>query len=84
MHIQLFPEEFIQLQLEIQNHPLLIQRLQKHSQLEVETIFAECCHYCKIEIDALLDGEQLRVLADKLRDKLLQMKVLPALNQNYH
>jgi hypothetical protein len=84
MHIELFPEEFVQLQLEIQHHPLLIQRLQKHPQIELEVIFAECCHYCKIEINATLDGEQLRALADKLRDRLLQMKVQPALNQNYH
>ena len=66
MIYELFPEAFIQLQVEIAHHPLLIQRLQKHHDLGMEVIFAECCHYCGYAIDAELDGEQLIALADKL------------------
>lgn len=77
---EMFPEEFIQLQLEMQHHPLLIQRLQKHHDLGMEVIFAETCHYCGYQIDAELDGEQLLALADTLRNKLLGMKVREAIS----
>jgi hypothetical protein len=79
MYYEFFPQEFVQLQLEMQNHPLLIQRLQKHTNLGMEVIFAETCHYCGLGIDATLDGEQLLALADTLRDKLLGMKVREAI-----
>tara|TARA_R110000868_G_scaffold300014_2_gene560324 strand:+ start:244 stop:534 length:291 start_codon:yes stop_codon:yes gene_type:complete len=75
-----FPEAFIQLQIEIGHHPLLIQRLQKHVNLGMEVIFAECCHYCGYAIDAELDGEQLVALADKLihllRNKSVQSAIV--------
>ena len=79
MYHEMFPEEFIQLQKEMEHHPLLIQRIQKHAGLGMEVIFAECCHYCNVEIDAELDCEQLMALADVLRNKLLQMKVREAI-----
>ena len=79
-----FPEAFIQLQLEMNHHPLLIQRIQKHANLGMEVILAETCHYCGIEIDAELDGEQLVALADRLREKLLQMKVREAIQGISH
>lgn len=76
---EMFPEAFIQLQLEMDHHPLLIQRIQKHANLGMEVILAEICHYCGLEIDAELDGEQLEALADTLRNKLLSMKVREAI-----
>ena len=76
---EMFPEAFIQLQLEMGHHPLLIQRIQKHQGLGMEVILAETCHYCGLAIDAELDGEQLEALADTLRNKLLGMKVREAL-----
>lgn len=79
MHHEFFPEEFIQLQIEMGHHPLLIQRIQKHHDLGIEVILAECCHYCNVEIDAELDGEQLAALADRLRSRLLQMQVKEAI-----
>ena len=74
-----FPEGFIQLQLEMGHHPLLIQRIQKHHSLGMEVVLAECCHYCGIMIDATLDGEQLVALADTLVTKLKGMKVREAI-----
>ena len=74
-----FPEAFVQLQIEMGHHPLLIQRIQKHANLGMEVILAEICHYCGLEIDAELDGEQLEALADTLRNKLLSMKVREAI-----
>jgi hypothetical protein len=76
---EMFPEPFIQLQIEIGNHPLLIQRLQKHHDLGMEVIIAECCHYCQIEIDAELDGEQLAALADRLTFRLRQTPIKDAI-----
>jgi hypothetical protein len=80
MYHEYFPEEFIQLQKEIEHHPLLIQRLQKHANLGMEVIFAECCHYCGYAIDATLDGEQLVALADRLIHLLRGMTVKAAIS----
>ncbi len=79
MYHEMFPEAFVQLQLEIQHHPLLIQRLQKHAGLGVEVLFAEVCYYCGYAIDAELDGEQLEALADTLLKKLKSMAVRQAI-----
>jgi len=79
MYHEYFPEEFIQLQIEIGHHPLLIQRLQKHHNLGMEVIFAECCHYCGYAIDADLDVEQLVALADRLVWLLRQQAVKSAI-----
>lgn len=79
MYHEYFPEAFIQLNLEISNHPLLVQRLQKHATPEVGVIFAEVCHYCGYAINAELDGEQLEALADILTEKLRGMAVQTAI-----
>ena len=79
-----FPEAFIQLQIEMQHHPLLIQRLQKHAGLGIEVIFAETAHYCGYGINATLDGEQLEALADVLLSKLKQMAVRSAIKGLSH
>ena len=81
MYHEYFPEAFIQLQLEMSHHPLLIQRIQKHKNLEFELIIAETCHYCQVEIDAELDGEQLEALADVLLNKLKQLKPKAAIKE---
>ena len=77
---EMFPEAFVQLQLEMQHHPLLIQRIQKHHNLGMEVILAETCHYCGLAIDATLDGEQLEALANTLREALLRMKIREAIS----
>lgn len=79
MYHEYFPEIFVQLQLEISHHPLLMQRFQKHSGLGVEVIFAETCHYCGYAINAELDGEQLEALAEVLLKKLKGMAVRQAI-----
>lgn len=78
-YLEYFPEVFVQLQLEIQHHPLLIQRLQKHTGLGVEVVFAEVCYYCGYAINAELDGEQLEALASHLLGKLKAMAVQQAI-----
>ena len=79
MYHEYFPEIFVQLQLEISHHPLLMQRFQKHAGLGVEVIFAETCHYCGYAINAELDGEQLEALAEVLLKKLKGMAVRQAI-----
>lgn len=79
MHREYFPEAFIQLQLEMSHHPLLIQRIQKHANLGVEVILAEVAHYCGYAVDNTFDGEQLEVLADILLTKLRRMSVQSAI-----
>lgn len=82
MYHEYFPEEFVQLQLELQHHPLLIQRLQKHTGInnEIGIIFAEICNYCGIAINSTLDGEQLEVLSKILTDKLKTLAVKSAIS----
>lgn len=75
-----FPQAFIELQREMEHHPLLIQRIQKHHNLGMEVILAETCHYCGYQIDAELDGEQLEALADLLNKKLKGMAVKQAIS----
>lgn len=79
MHHEYFPEEFIQLNIELSHHPLLVQRIQKHHSLGVEVIFAEICHYCGYAINAELDGEQLQALAGILVEKLKGIAVREAI-----
>lgn len=79
MYHEYFPECFVQLQLEISHHPLLIQRIQKHQQIDMEVIIAEICHYIGYAIDGTFDGEQLAEIADTLIFKLRDKKVLAAL-----
>lgn len=81
MHYEYFPEEFIQLQLEIGKHPRLVQRLQRHATQGVEVIFAETAHYCGYGINDLFDGEQLAALADVLTTKLKAMPVKEAIKE---
>ena len=79
MYHQYFPEEFIQLQLEIGHHPLLVQRLQKHAGLGIEVIFAETCYYCGYAINGTYDEEDLIVIADGLVNELKRMAVRSAI-----
>ena len=79
-HIEMFPEEFVQLQLEIGHHPLLVQRLQKHSQLDMEVIFAEVCHYTGYAINGLFQPDELLKIADTLIWKLRNMAVKDAVH----
>jgi hypothetical protein len=80
MIYEYFPEEFIQLQIEIGHHPLLIQRLQKHEQLEMEVIFAEVAHYCGFAINGTYEPDDLLVIADKFIWELRGMAVKDAIH----
>ena len=78
-HHEYFPIEFVQLQREIAHHPLLIQRLQKHGALEMETVFAEVCYYCGYAINGTFMPDELVKIADTLIHKLRGMAVKDAI-----
>ena len=79
MHYEYFPEAFVQLQLEISHHPLLVQRLQKHNQLDMEVIFAEVCHYVGLQINGTYMPDELTRIADSLIWELKNMAVKSAI-----
>lgn len=65
--LQFFPEEFILLQQEILNHPVLMHRLQKHHDTDSELQFAKCvaeiCTYLGIQIEGTFGEMELTKLA---------------------
>lgn len=77
---QYFPEAFVQLQLEISHHPRLVERLQKHAQVEFELVFAETCYYVGYVINGTFDQDQLEEIADKLITLLKQKAIIEACN----
>lgn len=79
-----FPEAFIQLQLEISHHPLLVQRIQKHNQADMETIFAEVAYYCGYAINGTYQPAELIVLADQFIEDLKKLAVKEAIKGLSH
>ena len=74
MHHEYFPEEFIALQQELQHHPILIERLQKHKQEDQEIVIAEIAAYCEVILDGVYVPEQLVHLAGILAKKLYERR----------
>ncbi len=58
------PEAFIQLHLEVQHHPLLFQRMQKHPSGETAMVLAEIAAYCGIAVSGTFDEDELAQLAE--------------------
>lgn len=81
---QYFPEAFVQLQLEIAHHPLLVERIQKHKQVEFELIFAETCYYVGYAINGTFDQDQLEEIADRLITLLKQKAILQVVGAIIH
>jgi len=71
-HLVYFAEERVRLAKEIsENHPKLVELLQKHPQAEFEIILAEVAAYCEV----VLDGTYLQTDIDKLCDILYKKLV---------
>ena len=72
--INLFPDELINLNREIRNHPKLQERLANHPMAEWEIKLSEIAHYC----DMLLHGdyfpEDLNKIAVHLTRKLIERR----------
>lgn len=76
-YLEFFPPEFIALQQEICNHPVLQKRLQKHHDIDAELQFSKCiaeiCAYCNIAIDGNFDEKMLMELSDVCTKRLRSM-----------
>ena len=71
VHLNFWPDELIQLQREIQHHPRLVDRLQKHPAGEWEVRLAEIAQYCEVILDGNYMPEEIQKLAGILYQKLL-------------
>jgi hypothetical protein len=68
---------------EVQYHPLLIDRLQKHPQAEFEVLLAEIATYCEVIMDGDYYPEDFDRLCGILETKLRAKRaglLLPAIN----
>ena len=84
-HLKYFPEEFIQLQIEVQHFPDLMERLLAHKDVDPELQFvkmlSEICAYLGIVMDGTFDEAEFIGFAgqavDMLRKKRSAIWTLP-------
>lgn len=75
MHHELFPEVFIELQAEIQQHEqLLINLLQLPKDSPMEVKLGEVAAYCQIVLDGMYTQEDVEKLCEILLKKLKQRR----------
>ena len=72
--IEMFPEEWIALAREVENHPALIELLQKHLQKEFEVILAEICTYCEIVLDGIYDKDDISNICNVCTARLIKKR----------
>jgi hypothetical protein len=69
-----FPEAFIQLNLEIQNHPELMERMPKHidkdAELQFAKMIAEAAAYVNVALDDTYDEALFIKIADIVTERL--------------
>lgn len=74
-HINIWPDELIQLNQEVRNHPILMQLLGNHERNDAvnewETKLAEIAVYCEVILDGTYSEEELVKLCGILRVKLV-------------
>lgn len=70
-HINIWPDELIQLNRELVNHPKLMERLANHPMAEWEVKIAEIAQYCEVIVDGTYMPEEITKLAGILYTKLL-------------
>ncbi len=63
MNYAFIPEAFIALNAEIEHHPLLLQRIQKHPPGETELVLAEIAAYCSVALDDWYNEDDLAKVA---------------------
>lgn len=70
-HINIWPDELIQLNMELRHHPELMQLLSNHPSGEWEIKIAEIALYCEVILDGDYLPEEIKRLAEILRVKLV-------------
>lgn len=73
-HINIFPEEFIQLNREILNHPDLQVRLANHPAGEWEIKIAEIALFCDVIVNGDYLPEEMTNLAGILTKRLIERR----------
>lgn len=73
-HINIWPEEFIELNRECANHPKLQTLLANHPAGEWEIRIAEIALYCEVIVDGDYLPEQMQQLAGILYRKLIEKR----------
>lgn len=68
--LEFFPESYIALQRELNNHPELCARLTNHPPQEFELRLAEIASYCEVILDGSYTPDDLDKLCDILYRKL--------------
>lgn len=74
VHLNFFPEPFIQLNLEILNHPVLGLRLSNHPAAEWEIRLAEIAQYCEVVLNGRYLPEDIEKICTILIDRLVKMR----------
>jgi N-acetylglucosamine-6-phosphate deacetylase len=72
-----FPEEYIELQKELQHHPKLIDAIQQYKQDDGVIIILHIAAYCGVIVDGTYVEEDLVKLAGILLPKLKAMRETP-------
>ena len=76
MIIEMFPEELIELNREVANHPELMHRLANHPPDDIINRIAEIAVYCEVIVDGMYSRQEVLALCDKLTTKLKLKNVL--------
>ena len=74
VRIEMFPEEWIALNKELQNHPVLIELIQKHLQSEFEVILAEIATYCEVILDGVYTREDICNICNICTERLIKKR----------
>lgn len=77
-HINIWPDELIQLNQEVRNHPILMNLLGNHERNDAvnewETKLAEIAVYCEVILDGTYNEEELVKLCGILKVKLVERR----------
>lgn len=73
-HLNIWPQELIELNQEILNHPKLQERLANHPVAEWEIKMAEIALYCEVIVDGDYLPEDMQRLAGILYRKLIERR----------
>ena len=74
VHLNIFPEPFIQLNMEVVHHPILMELLAAHPAHEWEIRLAQIAQYCEVILDGAYMPEEIERLCTILRNKLILLR----------
>lgn len=75
VHLNFFPDEFIELNMEILNHPLLGELLSHHPAHEWEIRLAQIAQYCEVVLNGDYMPEDISRIVKILTKRLAEKRV---------